>query len=191
MKILQLKCPNCNAPIDVLENQKTVKCEYCYTTIFVDDEAIHVKHTIINGQKEERIKNAEALLKLKDYKKAFECYEYLSKEYAYEASIWYSLILCLTEEFTNFQLEILNSPVVNTEECREYLDKYNKLETNDNLKNERLKKYSDYEEKLFKIVGAAQSQSKYEVNKEGKILLIVGVAFIIFGIIVTLIVSAG
>ncbi len=36
MKLIDLKCPNCNHPIPVKEGQNIVRCEYCDSQLFAD-----------------------------------------------------------------------------------------------------------------------------------------------------------
>ena len=189
MKLIKLNCPSCNASLDVKEEQKKVKCKYCNTIIYLDDETIQVKHFVYSGDKEEKLKNAEALLKLKEYEKAFKYYEALSVEYVYEASIWYYMIVCLTEDFTNFNLDSDNYPfpMVNTSKCTEYLDKYIKLETNEELKKEREKKYFDYENKLNKLFNDTLQKEQIlfeeKTKRTGKIISIVLLVIIILIVI--------
>lgn len=38
MKLKELKCPNCGASLEVEENVKKVKCEYCHKTFSVEDD---------------------------------------------------------------------------------------------------------------------------------------------------------
>jgi len=102
MKLIKLICSNCNAPLEVDDDQKQIECKYCHTINYLDDESIKVEHTVYSGEKEERIKNANALLKIKEYDKAYQEFELLSSNYSYEPDIWYSMMLCLTKNFTDY-----------------------------------------------------------------------------------------
>lgn len=191
MKLIKLNCPSCRASLDILEDQKQTKCKYCHATIYLDDESIQVKHFVYSGDKEEKLKNAEALLKLKEYEKAFKYYEALSIEYVYETSVWYYMVVCLTENFTNFDLDPDNYPYpkVKTSKCIEYLDKYMKLETNEELKKEREKKYFDYVNKLNKISNDALKKEQIIYEKTAKKVVIVVLAVVTF-MIISIIISA-
>lgn len=48
MKLVSIKCPSCNAPLEVNEELKTCTCNYCGMQIFVDDEINRSK--IIDGE---------------------------------------------------------------------------------------------------------------------------------------------
>ncbi len=182
MKLKKLMCPNCNAPIEVDKDVERFKCKFCGAQIVVDDEIIKVNHTILSGEKEEKFKNANAFLKLKEYDKAFDCFEQLSEEYVYEARAWYSLVLCLTHEFTFFELDTFNMPFVDLEQCEDYMDRYLKLETNDKLKEERNKEFEAYKKKLLDIIDiknrVAQKANEIESKfiKKGIIICIAVVA---------------
>ena len=43
MKLVDMTCPHCGAALKVDVNSNFVACEYCGTTIYLDDEAKHVK----------------------------------------------------------------------------------------------------------------------------------------------------
>ena len=44
MKMIELKCKNCGAALEVEEEAKSVTCEYCHTTFLLDDEVQHIQH---------------------------------------------------------------------------------------------------------------------------------------------------
>lgn len=49
VKLIEVKCPNCNASLNVDENKKNVSCDYCGTNFVLDDNVVRVKH-IMAGQ---------------------------------------------------------------------------------------------------------------------------------------------
>ena len=57
MKIISLKCPNCQANISIEKGRDNIFCSYCGTQIFIDDETIKIKKHIID---EAKIKDVEA-----------------------------------------------------------------------------------------------------------------------------------
>ena len=168
MKLIKLNCPNCNSPLDVPENEKNIKCKYCGTPIAIDDETIKVSHTIYSGDKEERFKNAEALLKLKEYDEAYDHFIELSEDYIYEAKVWYSIVLCLTENFTDFELDDYCDSIVDLSECDKYMDKYVNLETNEELKKQRIKEYEKYKDKLFSVINEANKKAEENLEIDSK-----------------------
>ncbi len=195
MKLVRMNCPNCNSPLKVSDDAKKVKCKYCDTDIYIDDESIEVKHVLYSGEKEEKLKNAEALLKLKEYDQAYIIYKELSMKYIYKASIWYSLIRCITEDFTNFYLDYFKNPIINYEECREYLEKYKKLENDDEEREKNVNKYLEYEAKLLKKSDEAIDEdnkerliTKTEVDEESSKEIGAYSKYIIIGFIIIILV---
>ena len=61
MKIINIKCPNCNSQLKVEKNAEKVKCEYCKTEFLIDDEIerieIHSSFTDEAEVKKWEIKN--------------------------------------------------------------------------------------------------------------------------------------
>ena len=64
MKLISLKCPECNAKLDVEEGRKQVYCTYCGTKILLDNENETV-HRRIDDAKIKRAE-ADASVKLKE-----------------------------------------------------------------------------------------------------------------------------
>ncbi len=75
MKLVPAKCPNCGAELELDDNLKRTKCEYCKTTI-IFDEAIQKYQIELNGKIKttrdysDRIETAEKYIKLKKYDNA-------------------------------------------------------------------------------------------------------------------------
>jgi len=44
MKLVEMKCKNCGAPLKVEENSKEIKCDFCKTQYKLDDEVKHIKY---------------------------------------------------------------------------------------------------------------------------------------------------
>ena len=49
MRLIDLKCPNCTAKLEVNADLKTIVCNYCGHQFILDDEIKHVEHTIKNA----------------------------------------------------------------------------------------------------------------------------------------------
>ena len=58
MKLIKVKCPNCNSNVKVGENSKSVVCDYCKSEFLVDDGVVRTEKTI---RDEARIKEAEVI----------------------------------------------------------------------------------------------------------------------------------
>lgn len=142
MKLIQLKCPSCGAELETSVGDK-IKCKYCGAEILVDDEKIKVEHEVIDVDKEEQIKSAEAYIKFGDFEKAFSIYKNLSEKYAYDSEIWYKMLFCLTRNF-NYNLIDSTGMSIIFYDCITYYDKYMLLEENDNKKKNVKKLFDDY-----------------------------------------------
>jgi len=102
VKLVEVKCPNCNASLKVDENKKNISCDYCGTNFMLDDNTVHVKH-IMAGQitDEQEFINAETNLnKLKDYSASYKGYLSLSKRYVNNEEVWIGLLRSLTCDFS-------------------------------------------------------------------------------------------
>ena len=50
MKLVDVSCPHCGAGLTITDNTRTVHCEYCNHDFIVDDELIHVAHSIDDAE---------------------------------------------------------------------------------------------------------------------------------------------
>lgn len=55
MKLISVKCPECNASIDISTNKKECFCSYCGNKIILDDGSSTITHIYINKTKEKEI----------------------------------------------------------------------------------------------------------------------------------------
>lgn len=58
MKTIELKCPNCDANLEVAEDRKECFCQFCGTHIMLDDGSREVTHKIVYTN-EGKIKETE------------------------------------------------------------------------------------------------------------------------------------
>ena len=68
MNVHQLKCPNCNASLEVENGLDTFFCNYCGTKIFIDDQneaTIQAKVDIRKAELEKDLKEKELEIKHK------------------------------------------------------------------------------------------------------------------------------
>ncbi len=64
MKLINLKCSNCGADLQVDPERKQIYCMYCGTKLLVEDETINITSRIVD---EARLKEAEVRLKELEY----------------------------------------------------------------------------------------------------------------------------
>ena len=77
MKLITLKCPDCNARLEVNPDLEKIICNYCGAEIYIDDEATKLDR-IENVKLKHRIKNHE-----QDIKEIYDK-KNIQKEYAKE-----------------------------------------------------------------------------------------------------------
>ena len=103
MKLVETKCPNCGAALQVEKRNKKVKCDYCNSTFLLDDEnTINIKHMQVGqiSEEQEYINAKTNLDKLKNYDEAYKIYLSLSKRYVDDSEVWIGLLRSLTKDFS-------------------------------------------------------------------------------------------
>ena len=104
MKLVETKCPNCGAALQVEKSSKKIKCEYCNSTFILDDEnTINIKHMQVGQitEEQEYINAKTNLDKLKNYDEAYRIYLSLSKRYVDDPEVWIGLLRAYTKDFTH------------------------------------------------------------------------------------------
>ena len=126
MKLKALKCPNCNAKIEINPGETHGTCTYCDSEFILEDEVIRVKHEIIDNTS---LDVAETTLnKFKNYQKAEYLYRTLLYKYAHKEEVYIGLIRCITHDFKQ---PIINLFTLN--EINDYWQKYTSLTTKTNI----------------------------------------------------------
>lgn len=64
MKLINMRCTNCGALLEIDAERKEVYCSYCGTKLLIDNEEIHITNRIVD---EARLKEAEVRLKELEY----------------------------------------------------------------------------------------------------------------------------
>ena len=181
MKLLEVKCPNCNASLKVDKTNKKVTCDYCGTNFILDDNVIKVKHMMV-GQitEEQEFVNAETNLnKLKDYSASYNGYLSLSKRYVNNEEVWIGLLRSLTHDFSykyesiDFKKEYQKYwnnfiALAPEEEKQKYYTKYKNYVDNVKVSNEvkgNVKKENNYI--LVTIFGGWFGIHKFMQNQVG------------------------
>jgi len=77
MKLINLKCTNCGADLQVDPERKQVFCSYCGTKLLIDDETINITNRFVD---EARLKEAEVRLKELEYEHEREMREELLRQ---------------------------------------------------------------------------------------------------------------
>lgn len=126
MKLKALKCPNCDAKIEIKPGETTGTCTYCDSEFILEDEVIRVKHEIIDNTS---LDVAETTLnKFKNYAKAEYLYRALLYKYAHKEDVYIGLIRSITHDFKQpiIYLYTLN-------EVNDFWQKYTSLTTKTNI----------------------------------------------------------
>lgn len=128
MKLKELKCPNCNAKLNIKPIDTTGICPYCNSEFILDDEVIKVKHEheIVDDTSLEIA--LTTLNKFKDYEKAESLFKLLLYKYAHKEEIYIGLIKSITHDFKEPVKTIFDLNEIN-----DYWQKYTSLTTKTNI----------------------------------------------------------
>ena len=77
MKLINLRCKNCGAELQIDPERKQAFCAYCGTKLLLDDESINVTNRFVD---EARVKEAEVRLKELEYEHERELREELLRQ---------------------------------------------------------------------------------------------------------------
>lgn len=116
MKLISVECPKCKGKININENTKSAKCQYCGNEFIMDDEVKKIKHIKVGEiDEEQEFINAKTNLKFKEYEKAYKIYLSLSERYVDNKEVWLGLLKASTENFNSKKYNI---------NAKEYYEKY-------------------------------------------------------------------
>ncbi|MDO4747551.1 MAG: hypothetical protein Q4A12_00075 [Eubacteriales bacterium] len=119
MPLVNAKCTNCGATLEVDNTQVTSVCGYCGSAYFVEQAIqnynyyvtnnINAENVIISGkgdaEKERLIKNANVNERFGDYEKAFQIYREITNDYPDEYRGWLGMVSISTNSFSKLDLE--------------------------------------------------------------------------------------
>lgn len=135
MNLKEVRCPNCNINISILDNTTKYICQHCNHEFIIDNNNQINANNLLNEAN-------NTLNQLKDYDKSLNLYKELLQKYNNKREIYIGLIRCITKDFT---ISNINGYKLN--EINEYFKKYKILATEeefskyDNLIKELNKNY--------------------------------------------------
>ena len=103
MKILNAKCPNCGAALDITTETEKIICNHCGQTLIIDDEIIKIAGSIsVNGIEtdDELLASAYELLDMNEFLKAKKKFLEYSEKNPDDYQGWLGLLVCRTRNFT-------------------------------------------------------------------------------------------
>lgn len=102
MKLIEVKCTNCGASLQIESNKKQITCQYCGNNFLLDDNSSTVHHLMSGeiSEEQEYINARTALNKLQDYDVSYNYYLSLSKRYIDNYEVWIGLLRSMTHDFT-------------------------------------------------------------------------------------------
>lgn len=172
MKFISAVCPNCKAKLELSGTSKATKCNYCGTTLIIEDTLKNNNKVFVDGIQTDRelINSANELLDMGEFIKAKKLFEKFSIKNPNKYQGWLGLLICRTRNFTikdnNFLFENdikkyftyfnRTAPSNIKEEYFEIIDKYINPEKYENIekKEEKLKKEAPVEsfQMILKVI---------------------------------------
>lgn len=154
-----LDCKKCGGNLfDV--NGEIYQCVYCQTShVFIND--IFVQQS--EFEKEELLQTADALLKWKDYDKALSKYKKVADRWVTEASAWWGITRCLSEDFSKDKIDKYEY-----EDIKYYAEKAFKTADNQTLKTIR-PIWDEYTARVFRHIHDEETRMRLEDEKRIRI----------------------
>lgn len=156
MKLIPAKCPSCGANIEVNESLKNAICQYCGTTILIE-EAVEKYKVEISGEvkvdgiegKSELLKNAETLASIGKYTEAIQKFKMYFDKYPddYKGYLSY-LRMIITDGFIKYKPELLMKILMFEQNEYKYFFKFAPKEKIEEYKKELYEFCKKHYEKL-------------------------------------------
>ena len=156
MKLVPAKCPSCGASIEVNESLKNAICQYCGTTILIDD-AVEKYKIELSGEvkvdgiegKTELLKNAETLASMGKYTETIQKFKIYFDKYPddYKGYLSY-LRMIITEGFIKYKPSALMTILMFEQNEYKYFLKFAPKEKIDEFKNELYEFCKKHDEKI-------------------------------------------
>lgn len=100
--IVSAVCPQCGAPLKVVDDKGTLQCEYCNTVSLDGRHSFTHISRDFDSELTQRLESIETLLKNEYYADAFEAYSQLIATYGKDYRVWQGLTASITRNFTDF-----------------------------------------------------------------------------------------
>ena len=165
MKIVGKRCPNCNGDLNLNNGETEGKCPYCGTDYIIDDETIHIKHTVEIKDDYDIEMAITTLDKFKDYEKAVFMFRYLIQRFGHKEEVYIGLVRALTHDFTKKEYSKEEIDEINLN-----FNKYDKLASNRDVK-----KYQDDIDKInseFYLNEVLELSDNFNVRRNKKLRMV-------------------
>lgn len=100
--IVSAVCPQCGAPLKVVDDKGTLKCEYCNTVSLDGRHSFTHISRDFDSELVQRLESAETLLKNEYYGDAYDAYSQLIATYGKDYRVWQGLAASITRNFTDY-----------------------------------------------------------------------------------------
>ena len=115
MPLVNAKCTNCGAPLQVDNSHEAAVCPYCNSAYIVEKAIQNFNYSVTNNitaqniiiagkgemEKERLLQNANTLEGFKEYKKALDVYKQVATDYPDDYRGWYGMARILSTNFSN------------------------------------------------------------------------------------------
>lgn len=137
MKIVNYKCPNCEANLKVNNGEIDGVCEYCQSPFHIDDGVIRIEYKVEFNDNNLEIAQT-TLDNFKDYQRSEYLFKCLLSKYGHKKEVYIGIVRSIANDFT---VAINNKNRLN--ELNEYYRRYKTLATK--------KEISEYEPKINNV----------------------------------------
>lgn len=118
MPLVNAKCTNCGAPLQVDNTHEAAVCQYCGSAFIVEKAIQNYNYHITNNitaqnvivagkgemEKERLLQNAKTQMEFKEYNKAMEIFKQVAEDYPDDYRGWYGMATIITEDFQKIKL---------------------------------------------------------------------------------------
>lgn len=118
MPLVNAKCTNCGAPLQVDNTHEAAVCQYCGSAFIVEKAIQNYNYHITNNitaqnvivagkgemEKERLLQNAKTQMEFKEYNKAMEIFKQVAEDYPDDYRGWYGMATIITEDFQDIKL---------------------------------------------------------------------------------------
>lgn len=97
-------CPQCGAPLKVIDDKGTLKCEYCNTVSLDNRHSFTHISRDFDSELAQSLESAETLLKNEYYSDAYDAYSQLIATFGKDCRVWRGLAASITKNFTDYRV---------------------------------------------------------------------------------------